>query len=351
MKRRYFLSGAAALAGSLTWGRPAHAFLLQKLLLTAEHGASSAGNLFSWGYNSVGQLGLGDIVNRSSPVQVGTSRNWAQISCSEEHVLAITSDGKLYSWGENQWGQLGHGNSGGGTNLSSPVQVGALTNWATCAAGYGHSLAITTNGELFSWGYNRGGQLGQGNSGPGTYLSSPVQVGALTTWASIAAGSNFAAAISASGALYTWGINTSGQLGLGDVINRSSPVQVGVSLWASIAAGAYHCLATATNGALFSWGGKNAYGELGNGASSGLIYYKSPIQIGALTTWSNVSAGRYVSSALSAGGTLLTWGKNNKGQLGLGDVINRSSPVQVGALTTWTKIDCHAASHMQGIHT
>ena len=86
----------------------------------------------------------------------------------------------LYSWGFNNNGQLGQGNT---TNTSSPVQVGALADWETLAAGEYWQLAIKTDGTLWSWGRNSYGELGSGTT---TRRSSPVQIGALTTWGSVA---------------------------------------------------------------------------------------------------------------------------------------------------------------------
>ena len=93
----------------------------------------------------------------------------------------------LWSWGRNAYyGQLGLGDT---AKRSSPVQVGALTTWSKIAAGQRHSTAIKTDGTLWSWGRNSYGQLGLG--GTDYAVSSPVQVGSLTTWVNIAAGHSF----------------------------------------------------------------------------------------------------------------------------------------------------------------
>ena len=87
--------------------------------------------------------------------------------------------GYLYAWGNGGTGALGLGNT---TNYSSPKQVGALSTWATITAGANYGLAIKTDGTMWSWGYNPYGQLGLGNT---TYYSSPKQVGALTNWSKV----------------------------------------------------------------------------------------------------------------------------------------------------------------------
>ena len=102
--------------------------------------------------------------------------------------LAIKTDGTLWSWGHNSYGQLGIGIAGSYQGRSSPVQIGALTTWSKIAAGQRHSTAIKTDGTVWTWGWNEHGQLGLGDT---TDRSSPVQVGSLTNWETIAAGHSF----------------------------------------------------------------------------------------------------------------------------------------------------------------
>jgi len=126
----------------------------------------------------VGQLGLGDTTNISSPVQVGTLTNWKQVSAGSGYTFCIKTDGTLWTWGFNNYGQLGLGNT---TNRSSPVQVGSLTNWKQVSQGTNasHTGAVKTDGTLWTWGFNNLGQLGLGDS---NNRSSPVQVGSLTNF-------------------------------------------------------------------------------------------------------------------------------------------------------------------------
>jgi len=97
--------------------------------------------LYSWGYNANGQLGLGDILNRSSPVQIGTLTTWSVIAGGGDNGFAIKTDGTLYAWGVNGSGRLGLGDT---TTRSTPVQVGALTTWTLVNPGGGASYAIRT---------------------------------------------------------------------------------------------------------------------------------------------------------------------------------------------------------------
>lgn len=183
---------------------------------------------------------------------------------------------------------------------------------------------------LWSWGRNNYGQLGQGNT---TNLSVPVRVGALTNWKQVAGGQTHSIAIKTDGTLWTWGRNNAGQLGLNDTSDRSSPTQVGVlTNWKQASGGGQEdTLAIQTDGTLWAWG-RNDAGQLGLGNTT---YYSAPMKVGALTTWKQVSIYYYWSSAIQTDGSLWTWGRNESGQLGQSDKVNRSSPTQVGALTDW----------------
>lgn len=304
----------------------------------------SNGTLWSWGSNTSGQLGQNNTISRSSPVQVGALTSWAKVCCGGYFALATTTSGTLWGWGATG-AYIGLNDT---VTRSSPVQVGALTNWSKIAAGRAFSIAVKTDGTLWTWGRNNYGQLGQ-NIATGTTRSSPVQVGSLTNWSQASAGAYHALAIKTDGTLWSWGNNGNGQLGLGDGYgaNRSSPVQVGaLTNWASVAGGTVHSIATKTDGTLWAWG-QNGSGRLGLGDTA---YRSSPVQVGALTNWSSVSAGSEFSSAVKTDGTLWAWGRNNEGQLGQNNVINRSSPVQVGALTTWSRISRGPrASHLLAI--
>ena len=300
------------------------------------------GTLWTWGRNNSGQLGLGNSgapYRYSSPKQVGALTSWLKINAGYAFALSVKTDGTLWAWGQNDsWGNLGLGNR---TTYSSPKQVGALTTWAdvSAAAGGNSSMGVSTGGTLFTWGRNVYGQLGLGNV---TDYSSPKQVGASTAWSKISMGSSSSAAIKTDGTLWTWGANFSGVLGLGDATippvynNRSSPVQVGaLTTWSQISAnGGGHMLAVKTDGTLWAWG-SGYFGNLGLGNTTN---YSSPKQVGALTAWSKVSGNNNFSIALKTNGTLWTWGRNNVGQLGQNNLTNLSSPVQVGALTTWLTV-------------
>lgn len=239
----------------------------------------------------------------------------------------------LYSWGLNSNGQLGQNNT---IYRSSPVQVGSLNNWSTLITGVhpNFSAAIKSDGTLWSWGINSAGELGLGDV---INRSSPVQVGALTNWSKISGGGQgYCIAIKTDGTMWSWGNGANGVLGKTDTdISRSSPVQIGaLTTWSDAFCGFQVNFALKTDGTLWSWGSAG-FGGLGlNGSDN----QSSPTQIGALTTWSKISAEAYGGLMIKTDGTLWSWGYNGQGGVGTGDTVTLSSPVQIGALTTWSSL-------------
>jgi alpha-tubulin suppressor-like RCC1 family protein len=291
---------------------------------------TGAGNLFVWGSNSQGQLGLGVPTTPpiSTPVQLGTS-TWKQLAWGGGvdacFILALATNGNIWSSGNNTNACLGDGTSVSKTSL---VQVAVNRNsWKSVTAGTAYALALANDNTLWGWG-NRALAWSSASS----YASTPVQLGT-DTWESISGGHNFAMALTADGSLYGWGTNNLGQLGLNDITTRTSPARVGaIGGWRAVACGKDHTLAIANNGTLWSWG-NNFLGQLGINVSGGSR--SSPVQIGTLTIWQLVSANESTSLAVRSDGTLWTWGNNIYGGLGLGDTTARSSPTQVGTNINW----------------
>ena len=303
------------------------------------------GTLWSWGHNNRGQLGQGNRINQSSPTQVGTGTDWSlMLSAGYWSSAAIKSNGTLWTWGYNVTGELGLNDL---VSRSSPTQVGSNTNWSKVdMAGQGQTsvrtLAIKTDGTLWGWGYNNSGELGIESR---YYKQSPVQVGTNTNW-SLVAGQDHTIAIKTNGTLWTWGSNQWGPLGHNDVIYKSSPTQVGSGTdWSTATMGSFSALAIKTNGTLWSWGA-NWVGQLGQNTRQtdyGAFGTSSPVQVGSSTNWSQVrinsgGVGSGMVIALKTDGTIWSWGTNWAGQLGQNDKVSRSSPVQIGTATGWLKI-------------
>jgi len=182
--------------------------------------------LFTWGTAVSGQLGnnLGSFAAFSSPVQIGAAE-WVTLGWAGNTAVGIKTEYTAWGWGENSsFGTVGIGTK---VDVSSPTQIGSLTTWTEGPAG-GFSTAsgafgAIQSGKLFMWGQGGTGRLGVGNV---LNYSSPVQVGSLTTWDNFTQGDNFTGAVDTAGKLWTWGAGSSGSLGHGDVVSRSSPTQV-----------------------------------------------------------------------------------------------------------------------------
>jgi alpha-tubulin suppressor-like RCC1 family protein len=291
-----------------------------------------SGKLYAWGPNDYGQIGNGTqewFGGYSSPVQVGAQTDWTKVTGSDGyHVFGLRA-GKLFAWGYNSNGALGLGSN---YMYSSPVQVGANTDWTSIACGYDHTLAIRS-GTLWATGYNGNGQLAQ--DGATYYLSSFVQIGAASDWSLVRARYNTSYAIKTDGTLWAWGDGSYGQMGDGTYeYANSSPIQIGSETdWTMVAPGAYHVLAI-RGGKLFAWG-YDGYGQLGIGLNTGESF-SSPIQVGSETDWIHIASGTGSSYGIRTGGRLYSWGYNGSCQeLGLGDCDNRSSPTQIGSLGDW----------------
>jgi alpha-tubulin suppressor-like RCC1 family protein len=255
----------------------------------------SDGTLWAWGSGTGGKIGDGSTIDRLSPVQVGALTTWTQISSGAYNSFAIKTDGTLWAWGYN-FGHLGTNNQ---VSRSSPVQIGALTNWSFVASGARTTSAIKTDNTLWIWGVNNFGQLGDGTV---VNRSSPVQIGALTNWQQSSCGGqytsdSFCVAVKTDGTLWAWGANNFGQLAQDNTTRRSSPVQVGaLTTWASASAGATGGVGVAaaikTDKTLWTWG-RNSFGSLGDNT---VVYRSSPVQVGNESKWANVSAGVIMSA-------------------------------------------------------
>ena len=291
-------------------------------------GLRADGSLWSWGWNWFGQLGTGEInvVTKSTPTQVGTDKNWLSIAAGSGHSLGIRVNHTLWAWGRNSEGQLGIGST---TDQNTPTQVGTDENWLSVAAGAIHSLGIRANHTLWSWGYNMQGELGVGDT---TDRNTPTAVGAETDWLTVSAGEGHSLGIRANHSLWAWGNNEYGQLGLVDVYDRLSPVPVDASAWLSVTAGALHGLGIRSDHTLWAWG-CNSSGQLGLGNTTDSYF---PEQVTTWDDWLTVDAGQHRTLGIRSDGSLWAWGYNMQGQLGTGDYRERNVPTLVGRKFSWS---------------
>ncbi len=240
------------------------------------------GTLWAWGSNYAGQLGDGctpmsSCANKTTPTQIGTDTDWAAVAAGGNHVIALKTNGTLWAWGTNVYGELGNGAPGPTAYSSVPVQIGTAMDWKTIAVGDMHSLAIKTNGTLWAWGINTYGQLGDGCSPLSACASkaTPTQVGTATNWKDVDGGFALTIALKTNGSVWTWG-NFSTSTGT----YSSVPLQVGTgTAWSKVSAGGGggtsgigggHFMAlenmSPSGYKLMSWG-TNMQGQLGIGTA------------------------------------------------------------------------------------
>ena len=287
-------------------------------------------SLYCWGDNRFGQLGRGDTTSVSKPAIVnGIDRHVARAGSGTGHICAQSVDGELFCWGKNTQGQLGLGEHGQEPNPTK-VNIGHVVE--RLAAGGDFSCARSTDGSLFCWGDNRLGQLGTGDGVAAQNV--PVQVANMGTHVvRVSAGGAHACAYTDDGVVWCWGDNRSGQLGTGDQESHPRPVKVDPSGFGQVKtnevlAGGTHTCALRDDNSLWCWGG-NRFGQLGTGDT---FPRTVPVQVAPDVLGQNVAAayaGGAHTCAIKTDGSLYCWGNNQYSQLGV-DVGSQSlNPVQV----------------------
>lgn len=356
-------------------------------------GIISDGTLWAIGNSADYQAGLGTTSDYVWASNTSSATNWQSVSVGHNHVVATRTNGTVWVWGNNSDGQLGRGNT---TTISTPVQMGTWTDWTAVAAGdcftagirngtlwvwgyigYWHNTKFVstpvqigadtdwapvinvaskdtfyvqkTNGDLYGFGYNVTGLFGKDIH---ARVSSPIQIGSDTDWSKVQISDHTALALKTTGTLWQWGWQ---QYQYSDVDSvyydisldrKRSPVQVGVlTTWSKIAAGRSVHGAIQTDNTLWMWGAGSAL--LGNGNAT--THVSTPVRLGATSTWTDISLGLGSGAAIRSDGTLWTWGFNDVGQLGIGTTADKSTPVGVGS-DTWTAIAA-GAKHFVGLRT
>ena len=300
------------------------------------------GTLWTWGENYYGQLGTGQgyvpSSFRSTPVQTFfATTNWKQVSCGQRYTAAIKTDGTLWTWGRNNSGQLGNNTT---TSRSTPVTtfVGG-NNWKQVSAGYTSPMAIKTDGTLWTWGRNLFAQIGDNTT---TNRLTPVTTFAGgTNWKQVSAGYSHMSAIKTDGTLWTWGRNYAGSLGDNTTTQRNTPITTfaGGTNWKQVICGQFQTVAIKTDGTLWTWG-YNSSGQLGVNDAGTTFSRTTPVTTFAGgTNWKQVAGGDSYTAAIKTDGTLWTWGINTSGPLGDNTTTTRCTPVTTFAGgTNWKQV-------------
>ena len=247
------------------------------------------GTLFTWGYNTYGQLGTGDVYPRVTPVSI--TKHFCQVSGGYSHSLGIDNSGVAWSWGYNPYGQLGDSTL---VNKCVPTAVYPF-QFNQISAGMSQSVGLDKSGKIWGWGYNNYGQLGDNSV---VSKSVPVLIGGTNkTFCQISSGRLHSIGLDKNGKIWGWGYNYFGQLGGNIVVCKSTPIAVlGVNkTFCQISSGHYHTLSIDDNGKVWGWG-NNGSGELG---INSIFCYSTPVAVlGINKTFCQIAAGQQSSFGL-----------------------------------------------------
>jgi len=278
-------------------------------------------NAWCWGANASGQLGDGTTTLSYAPVAVRmpNAAYFSSITVGYDHSCALGIDGNAYCWGAGSNGQLGTGGTASASQPSSAVMPGGGVKFTRLASGFQYNCAIGTNEQVYCWGRNDSGQLGLGNT---TNRTTPVQIVLPgVSFSEVACGSASTCAVSTTGAVYCWGRNDTYQLGLGDTTVRLLPAlrsePAGVTM-SRVALGGGHGCAASTTGRLWCWGFNND-GQVGDGTTTNST---TPLEIAmpGNRLVRGLAAGTYATCVRLEPDQLACWGANGLGQFGTTDL-------------------------------
>lgn len=309
------------------------------------------GVFYAWGNNNNGQLGFDsygqsvELLTKMDDPNSETNPKWEKVKCAGDNTYAIKTDGTLWCWGSLVYGQIGNNTNdySGIDCFSSPVQtICGGNNWKQVSACYNRVFGLKTDGTLWAWGNNYDGALGLGDtyddSSPETKhnRSSPTQIGNGTDWAYVDSAEDATFAIKTDGTLWAWGDNTYHTLGSPDALYygsisypvqvlvftfegaESSPVQVSPNNdWVKVRAASDGVVyGLKTDGSLWTWGDQQ------------LIYNSiCPVKMDVFGTkqFKDIQCGYYSTFVVDNYNNVYCWGKNESGQLGIGNYIDTSA--------------------------
>ncbi|KAM4596311.1 putative E3 ubiquitin-protein ligase HERC1 isoform 6-T6 [Fundulus diaphanus] len=288
---------------------------------------SSDGSVRACGKGSYGRLGLGDSNNQSTLKKLTFEPHRAikKVSSSkgsDGHTLAFTTEGEVFSWGDGDYGKLGHGNSS--TQKYPKLIQGPLQGKVVVcvSAGYRHSAAVSEDGELYTWGEGDFGRLGHGDSNS---RNIPTLVKDISNVGEVSCGSSHTIALSKDGrTVWSFGGGDNGKLGHGDT-NRVYKPKVVEALQGmfirKVCAGSQSSLALTSTGQVYAWG---CGACLGCGSSEATALRPKLIEELATTRVVDISIGDSHCLALSHDNEVYAWGNNSMGQCGQG---NSTGPI------------------------
>jgi alpha-tubulin suppressor-like RCC1 family protein len=301
--------------------------------------------VLAWGLNDIGELGNGTVSEPSNPARVPVRTSLPPgariraVSAGCNMALAVTSQGQVLGWGTNRDGRLGLGPGAPRHSLVPvKVQIPAGNKITAVRAGCFHALALTSTGKVLAWGRNIIGAVGTGRATEAPVLApTRVHLPRGTRVTAIAASYNTSMALTASGQVWTWGANQFGQLGNGTIgISKFSPVPVHVHLppgvkGAALAMGTAIDFVVTRSGQIYAWGAGG--GDLGIGRDRGHVIRPVRVQLPAGTRVASMAAGCGFALARTTAGAVLGWGDNTSGQLTFPTATEADRPRLITALS------------------
>ncbi|KAF7667572.1 hypothetical protein LDENG_00055490 [Lucifuga dentata] len=278
------------------------------------------GSVYTCGSNSCGQLGHDN--PGTSPELVGAldTQKITMVSCGRAHSVAVNEQGQVFSWGAGEGGQLGLGTTEVAVRIPRLVKRLCEHHISQVMCGNQHCIALSRDGQLFTWGQNSSGQLGLGKGEPSKLFPQPLKSLVGIPLAQIIAGGDHSFALSLSGAVFGWGKNSAGQLGLNDKQDR--PVPCHIKFLRSqkvvyISCGDEHTAALTKDGGLFTFG-DGSWGQLGHGSTNNELLPRRVLELMG-TEVSQIACGRnHTLAFVPSSGLVYAFGCNNCGQLGTG---------------------------------
>ncbi len=332
-----------------------------------------SGNVYSWGYNGYGQLGIGTTTEQHTPALIPNLNNVSKIYINNYTVYALTISGDVYGWGKNNYGQVGCGNY---TTQTSPVKLNAISDIKEIVCKSDVAFALTNSKDVYAWGFGQNYQMGNGTFITGQTI--PTKIAALSNVdevvtngvASFAICNNHQDAYSwgtavtyelgtyneknrtpnrlwvisdldttideiiienitgfavmGDGSLYGWGNNSYSQLCNGYTFNQGIPVQIlNIPRIRQFVFNGYTGLVLGIDGCVYSWG-RNSGGEAGTGTSYRLSYATKITILG--NNISELFNGGYDMYAKDSDGNMYGWGSNSYGQVGAGNNVSILPP-------------------------
>ncbi len=324
------------------------------LALGADHtiALTSEGRVFSWGLNLFGRLGDGTYEDSLTPVEITDNFNLndgekiVSIDAGNDSSIALSSDGRVFTFGYNSYGQLGNVTT---TPSSTPTEITSNFSLNTGEViesvfmGGENGAVLTSEGRIFTWGDNSQGQLGNGTT---TLSSTPLDITSEfllvfgETILDVSINNKHYLIYTSDNRVFSWGLNNNGQVGNGSITSANRPVDItsrfsfdSSETIVSISSGSFHSALVTSFGDIFLWG-LNSYGQLGNDSTTNSsvpisIYDEIKFELLFNEKVNQVSLSEYNSTITTSFGRVFAWGRNNQGQVGDGTLITRKTPVEI----------------------